>query len=110
MLICILIFPVAAETVHIDASDNPITEGNSLTQTCAASGGNPETYTYQWWFTPNVGMDEKRVGYEAVLRVEDMAYTDAGWYRCEAMNYGGAANSTHRVVVQCQYAVLMLKK
>ena len=70
--------------------------------TCGAFGGNPEYYTYQWWFTPKFGSEEKKIGDTSMLRVADMAYTDAGWYKCEAMNYGGSANSTQEVIVQCE--------
>ena len=93
----------AAESVTVGVDNNTLTEHDHMTLTCAASGGNPETYSYQWWFTPNFGIAEKHVGDEAVLNVEDVEYTDAGRYRCEATNSGGSADSVEEIVVHCKF-------
>ena len=98
-------FPDAADSVSIDIADDTVIEDEMMMMTCDASGGNPEYYTYQWWFTAKFGSEEKMVGDDAVLRVEQVEYTDAGQYRCEATNHGGSADSTQEVVVHCEHVV-----
>ncbi|XP_064624511.1 synaptogenesis protein syg-2-like isoform X2 [Lineus longissimus] len=77
-------------TTSLSSSLNSAKEGDTLTLTCKASGGNPTSYTYKWFYKskeiPNVT--------SKYYTIVSIPYTQSGMYRCQAINYspGGTAD------------------
>ena len=81
------------------ASSNPVKEGDDLTLTCQASGGNPTTYYYEWFYNNNKVPKEESRSYT----VTAIKYTQNGTYQCKASNDGGYASADVTIDVQCKF-------
>ncbi|XP_064624513.1 hemicentin-1-like [Lineus longissimus] len=77
-------------SITLSSSLNPASEGDTLTLTCKASGGNPTSYTYKWFYKSKEILNVTSKDYKIV----SIPYTQSGMYRCQAINYspGGAAD------------------
>ena len=82
--------------VNISSSCRPtLTEGDDSRLTCTASGGNPQTYTYQWRFKYNFDNSYRALSGEtnSELSLRSLNYTNAGSYRCIVVNGAGGRDS-----------------
>ncbi|XP_064648871.1 titin-like [Lineus longissimus] len=70
-------------SVTILASINPVKEGNNLTLTCKAKGGNPTSYTYKWFYKDKEIHNETSMDY----KITNITYTQSGTYKCQVINY-----------------------
>lgn len=76
-------------SVSISADSWTITEGNSISMNCSASGGYPSTYTYTWQ-QMNTGGISTTVGSSQTYSISSVNRSLNGYqYRCRATNSGG---------------------
>ncbi|XP_064642014.1 basement membrane-specific heparan sulfate proteoglycan core protein-like isoform X2 [Lineus longissimus] len=77
--------------VVLSLASTTVKEGNTVTLTCEARGGNPTSYTYIWYYNwiqiPNMTSRQ--------YRISSIQYNRSGEYRCRAVNYspGGIADA-----------------
>ena len=73
-----------------------VNEGNDCRLTCAASGGNPQTYSYQWRFQYKFSSSYQVVSGDtnSDLLLRSVSYTHAGYYSCVATNGVGERESS----------------
>ena len=78
-------------------------EGQACTLTCETSGGNPATHSFEWRFkrrftdTFSLVADES----DATLYLPSLSRSEAGVYRCSAVNSGGVNAVDVTVYVYC---------
>ena len=78
-------------------------ENSSCTLTCAASGGNPQDYAYEWRFRRKF-FDNFQVltGHNSPeLILQSVDYSDAGTYECTVTNIGGESSGSADLYVNC---------
>ncbi|XP_064643027.1 basement membrane-specific heparan sulfate proteoglycan core protein-like [Lineus longissimus] len=77
--------------VVLSLASTTVKEGDTVTLTCEARGGNPTSYTYIWYYNwiqiPNMTSRQ--------YRISSIQYNRSGEYRCRAVNYspGGIADA-----------------
>ncbi|XP_064648867.1 synaptogenesis protein syg-2-like isoform X2 [Lineus longissimus] len=69
--------------ITISSDPKPVQEGDHLMLTCKASGGNPTSYTYKWFYKDNEIPNETSMDY----KITNIQYNQSGKYRCRAINY-----------------------
>ena len=81
-----------------------VNEGSDCRLTCAASGGNPQTYTYQWRFQYKFSSSYRSLSNETdtELLLQSARYTNAGTYQCIVTNTGGSVSDTIVLNVNCK--------
>ncbi|XP_064642714.1 B-cell receptor CD22-like [Lineus longissimus] len=84
-------------SVVLSSASTTVKEGDTVTLTCEARGGNPTSYTYIWYYNwiqiPNMTSRQ--------YRISSIQYNGSGEYRCRAVNYspGGIADSSLKLDV-----------
>ena len=83
------------DSVVVSLCNNVVNEGLNCRLTCAASGGNPQTYSYQWRFQYKFSSSYQAVSGETSsgLLLRSVSYTDAGSYQCVVSNAAGEMES-----------------
>jgi hypothetical protein len=86
--------------IKLSSDPEPVKEGETLTLTCEASGGNPTTYTYLWYYNNKEVRDKTSKDY----KITDIKYTQSGTYLCRAVNYSpdGTADASKQIDVLCK--------
>ena len=79
-------------------------EGSNCRLTCAASGGNPQTYSYEWRFQYKFSSSYRALGNETgtELLLQSVSYIDAGSYQCIVTNAGGSVSDSIVLNVNCK--------
>ena len=82
-------------SVAVSLCNIVINEGSNCSLTCTASGGNPQTYSYQWRFQHKFSNSYQAVSGETGndLLLRSASHTDAGYYSCVAANGVGERES-----------------
>ena len=94
------------DSVVVSLCNNVVNEGLNCRLTCAASGGNPQTYSYQWRFQYKFSSSYQTVSGEtdSDLFMRSVSYTDAGYYSCVATNgVGEGESSTALLNINCKF-------
>ena len=92
--------------MHVSATpSDTVSQGSSLTLICEATGGNPaEVVSYNWIFEPRYEVSSELSNKtRRELEFDDVQYTQAGVYRCEADNGAGFGHDEKDVLVQCKF-------
>ncbi|XP_074644103.1 nephrin-like isoform X2 [Tubulanus polymorphus] len=92
-----------ADSVSLTPIKSVITKGNSIRLNCAASGGNPDRFTYEWKFSTGSGVWKSIGSTNDHLALNNLSKVDSGQYRCQATNTGGLTIS-NIAIVDVQYA------
>ncbi|XP_064625277.1 basement membrane-specific heparan sulfate proteoglycan core protein-like [Lineus longissimus] len=79
---------------------NPVKEGDTLTLTCKAYGGNPTSFTFKWFYKNKVVPNETSKDY----KITSIKYTQSGKYRCQAINYSPDGKADGSLDVDVLYA------
>ena len=88
-----------------------VNEGSNCRLTCAASGGNPQTYSYQWRFQYKFSSSHQAVSGEIdeTLSLQSVSYTDAGSYSCVVTNAAGSWSSEILININCKSKCVLQK-
>ncbi|XP_064642710.1 synaptogenesis protein syg-2-like [Lineus longissimus] len=84
-------------SVVLSLASTTVKEGDTVTLTCEARGGNPTAYTYKWYYNmtqiPNTTSRQ--------YRISSIQYNRSGEYRCRVVNYspGGIADASLKLDV-----------
>ncbi|XP_064643012.1 sialoadhesin-like [Lineus longissimus] len=78
-------------TARLSSVPTTVKEGDTVTLTCKARGGNPTSYTYIWYYNMLQILNMTSRQY----RISSIQYNGSGQYRCRAVNYspGGIADA-----------------
>ena len=95
-----MFFIIVAASIELVALTQTVTEGQSKSLYCNASGN------------PNPMVSWTKIGTgpvlnENVLNFTSINRTDAGTYKCEATNECGNATTMTTIVVHCKYSAFM---
>lgn len=93
------------DSVVVSLCNNVVNEGLNCRLTCAASGGNPQTYSYQWRFQYKFSSSYQTVSGETggELLLRSVNYTYAGSYQCIVTHTGGHVSDSIVLNVVCKY-------
>ena len=85
-----------------------VNEGSDCRLTCTASGGNPQTYSYQWKFQLKFSSSYQAVsgGTTAELLLRSVSYIDSGSYKCIVGNDGGESSHEVDAIVKCKFGTV----
>ena len=84
-----------------------MSEGSSVILICEGTRGNPpEVLSYSWSFEPRYEVESPlSSSTDKELEFENVQYTQAGMYRCDADNGAGVGTGEKEVFVQCKYSM-----
>ncbi|XP_074644104.1 contactin-5-like [Tubulanus polymorphus] len=97
----------AADSVSLTPVKSVIVKGTSIRFRCAATGGNPDSYIYNWQFSTAPGVWKPITSRNANYVIDNSSRSDSGQYRCRATNIGGFTIS-NIATVDVQYAPILI--
>jgi hypothetical protein len=88
-------------STKLSSNSKTVKDGDNLQLTCEASGGNPTSYTYLWYYNNGDISNETTRG----LYIKAVKFTQSGTYRCRASNSAGYADAEIGIDILCKYRI-----